>query len=109
MTEFKLKINIGDASIELEGDGVLVKEIFKDLKETGLGNLSANIQPLKKECIPISNDVIEPNDFSENESCVVSEKFPPIKDLIIQGKLSNEQDKLFEFLFICQIMVEMLL
>lgn len=32
MTDFKLKIVLGEATIELEGEGQLVKEIFNDLK-----------------------------------------------------------------------------
>ncbi len=32
MADFKLKINLGEASIELEGEGTLVKRNFKRLE-----------------------------------------------------------------------------
>lgn len=40
MSDFKLKITIGNAQIELEGEGELVHTIFQELRETGLGNIS---------------------------------------------------------------------
>lgn len=40
MSDFKLKIIIGDAQIELEGEGELVHTMFRELRESGLGNIS---------------------------------------------------------------------
>lgn len=37
---FKLKVCIGNANIELEGEGNLVHTIFSELREDGLGKLS---------------------------------------------------------------------
>ena len=35
---FKLKVCIGNANIELEGEGNLVHTIFSELREDGLGD-----------------------------------------------------------------------
>lgn len=41
---FKLKVCIGDANVELEGNGDLVHTIFVELRENGLGKLSDTSQ-----------------------------------------------------------------
>ena len=40
---FKLRVCIGNANIELEGEGELVHTIFSELRENGLGNLSVSV------------------------------------------------------------------
>lgn len=40
---FKLKVCIGNANIELEGEGNLVHTIFCELRESGLGQLSGSV------------------------------------------------------------------
>lgn len=40
---FKLKVCIGNANIELEGEGNLVHTIFSELREEGLGKLSDSV------------------------------------------------------------------
>ena len=99
MTDFKLKIVLGGAAIELEGEGQLVKEILEDLKETGLGNLAKTVpvskqEPKAQECDinNISTDEEENTEQSETE-------FPNIKDLIISGNLHNDQEKILIFAY----------
>ena len=39
MSEIGLKIQIGDINIELSGDAQIVKNIFNDIRENGLGKI----------------------------------------------------------------------
>ena len=40
MDIFKLRVTVGDAQIELEGNGELVHTIFQELRDNGLGKLT---------------------------------------------------------------------
>lgn len=42
MSEIGLKIQIGDTNIELSGDAEIVKNIFNDIRENGLGKININ-------------------------------------------------------------------
>ncbi len=98
MTDFKLKINLGEASIELEGEGTLVKEILSDLKETGLGVLADKQIVEKQKYVSENKDEIKITDGSAEVTQECPE-YPPIKDLIISERLNNEQEKLLVFAF----------
>lgn len=45
MSEIGLKIQIGDTNIELSGDAEIVKNIFNDIRENGLGKININQKP----------------------------------------------------------------
>lgn len=55
---FKLRVCIGDANIELEGDGNLVHTIFSELREDGLGKLSA---PIKTNTSQVPKETADTN------------------------------------------------
>lgn len=99
MTDFKLKIVLGDATIELEGEGQLVKEILEDLKETGLGNLAKTV-PVQKQEPKIQECNIDNTRVAEEENIEQCEtELPNIKDLIISGNLHNDQEKILIFAY----------
>lgn len=97
MTEtFKLKVTVGNANIELEGEGSLVHTIFTELREEGLGRLVA------QENLVSSEYVIE-NDYNENKESINQEEtasadvednkrtpLPNIKDIVIKNLPKTE-------------------
>lgn len=42
MSEIGLKIQIGNTNIELTGEAEIVKNIFNDIRENGLGKINVN-------------------------------------------------------------------
>ena len=98
MADFKLKINLGEASIELEGEGTLVKEILNDLKETGLGVLTkvATNQNDKASSIDKCNAINNTNVDAE-EASTESSEYPSLKDLMYNDSIKNESDRIIVF------------
>lgn len=76
MSNFKLKIVIGDAQIELEGDGELVHAIFQEVKDNGLGKL-----------IPV-----QPKSQSDTQAGADSST-PPFSETGEGGDMENSADK----------------
>ena len=74
---FKLKVCIGNANIELEGEGNLVHTIFSELREDGLGKLSDSVP------VEIKNDVSD-REIGNNIPCEeknnIEIKEPQIKE-----------------------------
>ena len=96
MTDFKLKIVLGEATIELEGEGQLVKEILNDLKGNGLGVLTTNKKFGNRGITSIDtcvNNEIK-NDFVQTEN-----PYPLIQDVIMADYAQNGQEKLLVFAF----------
>lgn len=96
MSDFKLKMIIGEAQIELEGDGELVHTIFQELKDTGLGKLAPLIQVSSKgteatskpPANPLSKETEDALDNS-NESLP---ELPSLQDVVLQGLPQKESD-----------------
>lgn len=99
MTDFKLKIVLGDAAIELEGEGQLVKEILEDLKETGLGNLAKTVPVSKQEPKALECNINNIGTDVEGNTEQYETEFPNIKDLIISGNLHSDQEKILVFAY----------
>ena len=85
MSEIGLKIQIGDTNIELNGDADIVKNIFNDIRENGLGKINVNpqIQNMKSE-----NVIIEKTE-NENKIVKVEEKSKKTKKAKTQKTPSN--------------------
>lgn len=85
MSEIGLKIQIGDTNIELNGDAEIVKNIFNDIRENGLGKIDVNpqIQNMKSE-----NVIIEKKE-NENKIVKAEEKSKKIKKVKTQKTPSN--------------------
>lgn len=96
---FKLRVDIGSAHIELEGEGQLVHTIFSELREYGLGKLSSNaltinsMAPAKEAEIesahetPVFQDT-QIYDTTQPENI----ELPDIKNVVIRIKPKTEAD-----------------
>lgn len=98
MTEvFKLKINIGDANIELEGESSLVHTIFTELRDKGLGLISKqsreNSLTNDKENFTFDTENIEDKTVShEKTEDTTSIKLPNIKDIVMKNLPKTEAE-----------------
>lgn len=99
MSEFKLKISIGTANIELEGEGTLVQAIFKDLRDTGLGKLLPDSVVLQNSLVENSNEVSNLNDDNGDTKVEQVTKFqqetpelPNIRDVVIKSLPKTEAE-----------------
>lgn len=93
MNDFKLKIMIGEAQIELEGNGELVHTIFQELKDTGLGKLSPLVQVSSKGAEktpnkPLSKEIGDTTD--ESSECLT--ELPSLQDVVLQGQPKTEAE-----------------
>lgn len=55
MAEIGLKIHTGDINIELNGEADIVKNIFNDIRENGLGKIAIN---LKEQCLKPDDTIV---------------------------------------------------
>ena len=91
MSEFKLKVSIGNANIELEGEGELVCKFFQELRENGLGELAKT---------SIMNTLENGNTTSENPIATQfstdvnkdSTNYPTLNDIALSDKIKGEQN-----------------
>ncbi|MBD5134293.1 MAG: hypothetical protein HDT38_07490 [Clostridiales bacterium] len=98
MSDFKLKIAIGSAQIELEGDGELVHTIFQELKDTGLGNIAPLVQAEAKTLYyddgkddggTLSDGTAEK---LQNDSGSFSKEHPSLENVVLQGRPQKESE-----------------
>lgn len=90
----KLKVCIGNANIELEGEGSLVHTIFSELRDHGLGKLSytdtsSDVQP--------TDTVVQPNieiskDKASDAEPIASITLPNIKDIVMKDLPKTEAE-----------------
>lgn len=109
MNTFKLKVVVGTAQIELEGDGDLVHSIFQELRENGLGKLAIPVE----NCLPTMNptkDVEKASEGSQEEadiktttgtSDLVDEELPTLENVVLQGTPKMECDWLLVYATYC--------
>ena len=93
---FKLKICLGEASVELEGEGNLVHSILLELREDGLGKLSesSSIQPrveLPKE------DIVTPTSDGNSKEAILEQTnvpydLPSIDTIVIKNLPKTEAE-----------------
>lgn len=95
---FKLRVCIGNANIELEGEGELVHTIFSELRENGLGNLSVSVDTHQVSQNVVDNkiDITQgENDRQVDESEQIrtgSIKLPNIKDIVMKDLPKTETE-----------------
>ena len=95
---FKLKVCIGNANIELEGEGNLVHTIFSELRENGLGKLSASVPGESKNDVPdkgVGNNISceEKNCIEPKESQIREDsKLPQINTIVIKNLPKTEAE-----------------
>lgn len=92
---FKLKISIGNANVELEGDGNLVHTIFTELREQGLGQLSTHNS---YSSFVENNNTELPDENTDvtvhHQTAVDTDSFikPNIKDVVIKDLPNSESE-----------------
>lgn len=99
---FKLKVSVGNANVELEGDGELVHTIFTELREQGLGQLSP-----QNDCVSAfdnnQNTTELPNEIEEivnsPQKTMNANTFikPNIKDVVIKDLPDSEAEWLLVY------------
>lgn len=99
MGDFKLKIAIGNAQIELEGEGELVHTIFQELRETGLGNISPLVKAEKQiqgDKPDNQNDSDElphkPMETSPQYDSTLDFELPSLNNVVMQGLPQKESE-----------------
>lgn len=95
---FKLKVCIGNANIELEGEGNLVHTIFSELREDGLGKLSDSVPVEIKNDVSdreIGNNILceEKNNIEIKEPQIKeTSKLPQINTIVIKNLPKTETE-----------------
>lgn len=93
--KLKIKVTIGEISIELEGNTNVVLEKFEELKTTGLGNLIPNQNVLisqpkteikKVDETSLKQPVTKPKVKSANPS------YPSLREINLKGSPKNEPE-----------------
>ncbi len=101
MSDFKLKINLAGANIELEGEGELVKELLLDLKTNGLGKLTKICTSDQSDKNLISEKIKDNNDiqnlqenYQETSSLQSDKNYPAIKDIFLRNPSKSGPKKI---------------
>lgn len=99
MSDFKLKITIGNAQIELEGEGELVHTIFQELRESGLGNISPLVSVERHDLHDRNTDQSDsdelPNESVDNvvqSDSAISFELPSLNNVVMQGFPQKESE-----------------
>lgn len=106
MNNFKLKVCIGNANIELEGDGDLVLKILTELRESGLGKFTSlgnntvleeevyDVKALDEACNnPNNNSAKDTSEELDSENM----ELPVLSDFVIKGNPSTEVEWLLVY------------
>ncbi len=94
MADFKFKVSIGSANIELEGDSELVKDFFNELRVNGLGKLSEfNFMNATKETVIVPNcQSAISSDNIETNNANVDDNYPTLNDIVLSNKIKTESN-----------------
>lgn len=93
----KIKINIGDILLELEGDEIFVKELFSDIRKNGFGQLSItkNVETkYEKTTEEKSEQTMENSKKESDETQSFNNDFelPALNDIVMKDVVSKESD-----------------
>ncbi len=98
MSDFKLKITMGNAQIELEGEGELVHTIFQELRESGLGNISPLVSVERHDLHDRNTDQSDsgelPNESVDNveSDSAIGFELPSLNNVVMQGFPQKESE-----------------
>lgn len=98
MSDFRLKIQIGNADIELQGEGELVHKIFSELREDGLGALSISAKIQTNPYQDNMNDTVSTEEENGSLKGQV-ENFPAIEDIILKNMPKTEVEWILIYAF----------
>ena len=102
---FKLKVNIGNACVEMEGEANFVHKILRELCEDGLGKLSIQDTPPsndndKKLSSKTDNYNTSEDNAYKNSTSKQNNK-PNIKDIVIKNLPKTEQEWILIYALYC--------
>lgn len=97
MADFKLRVSIGSANIELEGESELVNKFFNEIRDKGLGKLAEfHIAPILQGEFPIETGInqdnvnqTKPTDMVIGNAC---SNYPTLNDIVLSNKIKKEPD-----------------
>lgn len=101
---FKLKVNIGNASVELEGEANFVHKILRELCEEGLGKLSIQETNTYNNDTKSTSETDNHNTSEDNASKnTIFERTnkPNIKDIVIKNLPKTEQEWILIYALYC--------
>lgn len=95
MADFKLRVSIGSANIELEGESELVNKFFNEIRDKGLGKLAEfHIAPILQSEFPIETEMnqdnvnqIKPTEVVVDNACP---NYPTLTDIVLSNKIKKE-------------------
>lgn len=100
MSEFKLRVSIGSANIELEGESELVNKFFTEIRENGLGKLADfNIQEQKHITLTDVQANSPCKNLQENYHSQCNEQYPSIQDIVLKNNVKTESDWVLVYAF----------
>lgn len=105
MDIFKLRVTVGDAQIELEGNGELVHTIFQELRDNGLGKLTLHYsQSTNNSNVALPTSVNE--NVSPKEDPIISTEdtdgsLPTLENIVLMGGPKTEAEWLLVYATYC--------
>ena len=94
MADFKFKVTIGTANIELEGESELVSKFFQELRENGLGKLaefnSPSIKPESCNNNPVSDIPFVQTISDDVNENISNDNYPTLNDIVLSNKIKKE-------------------
>ena len=105
MEAFKLKVALGNAQIELEGNGELVHKIFQELRENGLGKLtiSAESQSNSNSSNYNAKESFDQKAEGSEDSkdTLLDEELPTLENVVLQCTPKTEAEWLLIYATYC--------
>lgn len=104
MEVFRLKVSLGDAQIELEGNENMVQTIFQELRDKGLGAL----QPKTKLNNSVPNNNFAPGNIptsedatSETDDLQPTAEISTLENVVLKGGPKKETEWMLVYAFYC--------
>lgn len=105
METFKLKISLGDAQIELEGNESTVQTIFQELRDKGLGALQPAIKTEKlassNNNLAIENPQSSMTSVPYDDHPTFINEIPTLENIILKGGPQKEAEWILLYAFYC--------
>ena len=110
MSEFTLKIQVGDASIDIQGETDAVKDLFREIRDNGLGSISilkrqVNVTQLPQDINYFNNstpqitDTVETVNVCEEDEVPDEYKYPHIHEVAAKKLPENEEEWVLIYAF----------
>lgn len=110
MSEFTLKIQVGDASIDIQGETDAVKDLFREIRDSGLGSISilkrqVNVTQIPQDINYLNNstpqimDTVETVNVCEEDEVPDEYKYPHIQEVVVKKFPENEEEWVLIYAF----------